>query len=167
MRAILFLLLRLAVLVIQMAGLLAYFSQYLGWSSLASMIVSVLLVAFLPLAATVLGFIGALKVWLWPWWLALIVFLPGLALSLAALVGVGTAGILGALFFKRRLQRFQRGTGGPFQRGPFYTGGDTSGQPGGQQGPLHGEGRQDHAGGSGSTIEGEVLSSRVDNDARD
>ncbi len=155
MRAILFLLLRLAVLAIQMAGLLAYFSQYLGWSSLASMIVSVLLVVFLPLAATILGFIGALKVWLWPWWLALIVFLPGLAFSLAALVGVGTAGLLGALFFKRRLQHFRQGGGGPFQRGPFRA-----------QDPLRGETRQDQ-GGSGSTIEGEVLSSRVDNDPRD
>lgn len=150
MRAILFLLLRLAVLVIQMAGLLAYFSQYLGWSSLASLLVSLLLVMFLPLAATILGFIGALKVWLWPWWLALIVFLPGLALSLAALVGVGTAGILSALFFKRRLQRYQQGGAGPFQRGPFQSaaGGDPADA------------------GQGSTIEGEVLSSRVDNEPR-
>lgn len=156
MRAILFLLLRLAVLVIQMAGLLAYFSQYLGWSSLASLLVSLLLVMFLPLAATILGFIGALKVWLWPWWLALIVFLPSLALSLAALVGVGTAGILSALFFKRRLQRYQQGGAGPFRQGPFQRG----------PGSDPADAGQGSAGGPGSTIEGEVLSSRVDNEPR-
>lgn len=138
MRAILFLLLRLVVLVVQMAGLLAYFAQYLQWGPLASVLSSVLLVAFLPLVGTVLGFIGAIKVWLWPWWLALLVFLPGLALSLAALVGVGTAGLLTALRFRRRL----RGAAGP-------------------------DGRTRPGSFRGDTIEGEVLSSRVDNDTRD
>ncbi len=153
MRAVLFLLLRFAVLVIQMAGLLAYFSQYLGWGSFASAVVSVLLVAFLPLVATVLGFIGAIKVWAWSWWLALIVFLPGLALSLAALVGVGTAGVLSALVFRRKLQRMG-GQGG-------WGAGTHGREQSGQQGPGSA------AGGQGSTIEGEVLSSRVDNEPRD
>lgn len=152
MRAALFLIFRLAVLTLQMAGVLAFFSHHLAWSLFASVLCAVLLVAFLPLVATVLGFIGAVKVWLWPWWLALLVFLPGLALSLAALLGLGTAGA--ALILRRRLRGGAAAPGAGWRR-PGWQGG----QPAGQSDP--------EAPGPGDTIEGEVLSSRVDKDARD
>lgn len=152
MRALFFTILRVAVLTLQVAGVMAFFSQHLGWGLPAAVLLSVLLTAFLPLAATILGFIGAIKVWLWPWWLALLIFLPGLALSLAALLGMGTAGA--ALILRQRLRggaagahaRAGRGARGNWQRGP-------------QGGQAAGEG--------GDTIEGEVLSSRVDKDPQD
>ncbi len=163
-RALLLVLLRLAVVIIQMAGLLAFFLDYLEWGMFASVLAAVALVLLMPLVATILGFIGAIKVWLWPWWLALLVFLPGLALSIMALAGFGAAGLLTAFFLRRVRQR--RGgsfTGGPFAGGPFaggpfargpFAGQPGAGQPGGQQ--------SDSPAGDGRTIEGEVISSRVD-----
>lgn len=152
MRAAVLALLRFVLVVIQMAALLAFFFDHLGWGLLGGALSAMLVSIFLPLVATVLAMVGAVKVWLWPWWLAVLVFLPGLALSLTALAGVGAAGLLSALLFRRVQAR------GGFRTGPFAAGGGFR-QPSGQGG--HGA---DHAAtqGGGQTIEGEVISSRVD-----
>lgn len=156
-RLVLLSLLRLVVIVIQMAGLMAFFVDYSGWSVLLALPVAVLLAVFMPLVATILGCIGAIKVWLWPWWLALLVFLPGLAFSLTAIAGVGAAGILSMLFFRKRLQAGFRA--GRFKAGTFGPGGFNAGSH-----PHAGQGGQAP---QGDTIEGEVLSSRVDGERRE
>lgn len=78
--------------------------------------------------------------------LALLVFLPGLVITLTALAGAGMAGLLGALLFRRVRAR------GGFARGPFAT---AAGQP-----------DPSPAASAGEVIEGEVISSRVDNESR-
>lgn len=179
MRSPLLSLLRFVVLIIQMAGLMAYFVQYVGWNPLLAVIVSVLLATLLPLAATILGFLGAIHVWGWSWGLALLVFLPGLALSLAAMAGIGAASLFSVLALKR--MRRQGGPwhspggpggagwggrfGGRFGRGGFGQG--SSGQGGfGQEGQPHdGAAPEDHSQ-SGNVIEGEVISSHLDNDTK-
>jgi len=100
------LLLRLVVMIIQLAGLMAFFTDYVQWNLLLSVLLSVLLVMWLPLVATVLGFVGAIQVWMWPWWLALLVFLPGLALSLMAIAGVGAASLLSVFVLRKRQGQF-------------------------------------------------------------
>lgn len=140
--AVLLTVLRFLIVIIQMTALMAFFIDHLGWGLLLGTVSAVATALFLPLVATVLAMIGAIKVWAWPWWAAMLVFLPGLALSLTAIAGVGAAGLLSALFFRRlrAQQRGPRGFGGPGQQA--------------------GAGRE--ARGGGDTIEGEVISSRVD-----
>lgn len=131
MPALLLLILRIVVMAIQIAGMMAFFNTVLGWGQFATFLSSLLVALFMPLLGTFLGAYGAWQVWDWSWWLVLLVFLPSLAVSLMTLVGVGAAGLLSALFLRKRLQA---GFGRPA---------DAS---------------------QGSTIEGEVLSSRVDSD---
>lgn len=142
--AVLLTVLRFLIVLIQMTALMAFFIDHLGWGLLLGTLSAVATALFLPLVATVLAMIGAIKVWAWPWWAAMLVFLPGLALSLTAIAGVGAAGLLSALFFRRlrAQQRSPRDFGGP---GTAY-----------QPGARH----EDRSG--GDTIEGEVISSRVD-----
>lgn len=153
-RAVVLTLLRFVIVVIQMAALMAFFLDHLGWGLFGGVLSAMLVSIFMPLVATVLAMVGAVKVWLWPWWAAVLVFLPGLALSLTALAGVGAAGLLSALLFRRVQAR------GGFRAGPFAAGGDGFRQSSGPA--AHGA---DHAAGGGQTIEGEVLSSRVDDNA--
>lgn len=131
MLALLLLILRIVVMAIQIAGMMAFFNTVLGWGQFATFLSSLLVALFMPLLGTFLGAYGAWQVWDWSWWLVLLVFLPSLAVSLMTLVGVGAAGLLSALFLRKRLQA---GFGRPADAG------------------------------QGSTIEGEVLSSRVDSD---
>lgn len=142
------LLLRLVVMIIQLAGLMAFFTDYVQWNLLLSVLLSVLLVMWMPLVATVLGFVGAIQVWLWPWWLALLVFLPGLALSLMAIAGVGAASLLSVFVLRKRQGQFAEAL--------------RRAQPHGQQGPHQAPPHQ--ASGKGDIIEGEVVSSKVDDD---
>lgn len=102
MPVVLLSLFRFLVALVQMAGLLAYFHQYLGWGLPASAITGLLLTLLVPIAATVFGFLGALQAWAWPWWLALLVFLPGLVMALMAVAGVGVLGALSAVLLRRR-----------------------------------------------------------------
>jgi len=132
--------LRFLIALVQMAGLIAYFHQYLDWGLLPTAVVALLLTMLVPIAATILGFMGAVYAWAWPWWLAFLVFLPGLAMALAAVAGVGIVGALSAFLMKRLGMRQRRG-------------GNTS---------EHGS----NASGHGSTIEGEVISSRVEPDGK-
>lgn len=139
MRAALLSLLRFAVALVQMAGLLAYFHQYLDWGLFSTVIVALLMTLLVPLAATIFGFLGAIHAWAWPWWLALLVFLPGLAMALAAMAGVGIAGLLSGVLLRRL--RTRQPEASPFSR-------------------------QQHSANAHEPIEGEVLSSRVDGDPR-
>lgn len=156
MPALLLLILRIVVMAIQIAGMMAFFNTVLGWGQFATFLSSLLVALFLPLLGTFLGAYGAWQVWDWAWWLVLLVFLPSLALSLMALVGVGAAGLLSALFLRKRLQA-------GFGRGGFGQGGFR--RPDGMS-PEREHQASGHSAdaGQGSTIEGEVLSSRVDND---
>lgn len=135
-------------MIIQLAGLMAFFTDYVQWNLLLSVLLSVLLVMWLPLVATVLGFVGAIQVWLWPWWLALLVFLPGLALSIMAIAGVGAASLLSVFVLRKRQGQFAEAL-----RRAQQQQGQTS------QAPPH------QASGEGDIIEGEVVSSKVDDDA--
>lgn len=96
-------LLRLVLMIVQLAAVMVFFTDWVGWSLWLALPLTVLVVMALPFVGTVLGIIGAIKVWLWPWWLALLVFLPGLVLSVLALFGVGTAGVLSWWMLRRRL----------------------------------------------------------------
>ncbi len=152
------LLLRLVVMIIQLAGLMAFFTDYVHWGLLLSVVLSVVLVMWFPLVATVLGFIGAIKVWLWPWWLALLVFLPGLALSLMAIAGVGAASLLSVFVLRKRqdglaeaLRQAQQRAQQQAQGGAYQQRSDAP-HPGAQDG-------------RGDIIEGEVVSSKVDDEA--
>lgn len=136
-------------MIIQLAGLMAFFTDYVQWNLLLSVLLSVLLVMWLPLVATVLGFIGAIQVWMWPWWLALLVFLPGLALSLMAIAGVGAASLLSVFVLRKRQGQFAEALRRAQQQG----------QSAPNQAPPH------QASGKGDIIEGEVVSSKVDDDA--
>lgn len=138
--------LRVVIVVIQMTALMAYFLDYLHWHLVAGMLAAFLVSLFLPLVATGLAAYAAVKVWGWSLLLALLVFLPGLVITFTALAGAGMAGLLGALLFRRVRAR------GGFARGPFAT---AAGQPDPAR-PAHDD----------AIIEGEVLSSRVDNDPR-
>jgi hypothetical protein len=91
---------------------------------------------------------GAVYAWSWPWWLAFLVFLPGLTLALTAVAGVGILGMLSAFLFKRfGIKLATRGTAGRAGRVPPHE-------------------AEPSAAGRGDTIEGEVLSSRVDTDTK-
>ena len=143
-------------MIIQLAGLMAFFTDYVQWNLLLSVLLSVLLVMWLPLVATVLGFVGAIQVWMWPWWLALLVFLPGLALSLMAIAGVGAASLLSVFVLRKRQGQFAEALRRAQQQGQPQ-------QPYGQSGPNQTPPHQ--ASGKGDIIEGEVVSSKVDDDA--
>lgn len=140
--------LRFLVALVQMAGLLAYFHIHLGWGLLPTALLAFALTLLVPIAATIFGFMGAIYVWAWPWWLAFLVFLPGLAMALTAVASVGILGVLSAFLMKRL------GVRRP-QRGPFAGRGQMPPQP-----ESH-----THAG-RGDTIEGEVISSRVEPDGK-
>lgn len=161
MPALLLLILRIVVMAIQIAGMMAFFNTVLGWGQFATFLSSLLVALFMPLLGTFLGAYGAWQVWDWSWWLVLLVFLPSLALSLMTLVGVGAAGLLSALFLRKRLQA-------GFGRGGFGQGGFGHGGFRRPDGASPEQGRQDSGrpadASQGSTIEGEVLSSRVDSD---
>lgn len=137
-------LLRLIVAIIQMAGLMAYFVDYQQWNTLMAVIAAVALTLFLPLAATILGFIGAMKVWGWAWWVAMLVFLPGLALSLTAIAGVSLASLVAAFALKRVRQHAGH------RQSPFQAANDDS----------------TTTQASGEVIEGEVISSHFDNETK-
>lgn len=137
-------LLRLIVAIIQMAGLMAYFVEYQQWNALMAVIVAIALTLFLPLAATILGFIGAMKVWGWAWWVAMLVFLPGLALSLTAIAGVSLASLVAAFALKRVRQQSGR------RQPPHQAANDDT--------------TTERA--SGEVIEGEVISSHFDNEPK-
>lgn len=140
--------LRFLVALVQMAGLLAYFHIHLGWDLLPTAILAFAMTLFVPIAATIFGFMGAIYAWAWPWWLAFLVFLPGLAMALTAVASVGILGVLSAFLMKRL------GVQRP-QRGPF------AGR--GQMPPQS----ESHTHSSrGDTIEGEVISSRVEPDGK-
>lgn len=130
--------LRFLVALVQMAGLLAYFHVHLGWGLLPTAVLAFAMTLLVPIAATIFGFMGAIYAWGWPWWLAFLVFLPGLAMALTAIAGVGVVGLLSGVLLRRL--RVRQPAPSPFDR-PSQTG-------------PH------------DTIEGEVLSSRVDNDPR-
>ena len=138
--------LRVVIVVIQMTALMAYFLDWLHWPLIGGMLAAFLVSLLLPLVATGLAAYAAVKVWGWSLLLALLVFLPGLVITLTALAGAGMAGLLGALLFRRVRAR------GGFARGPFAT---AAGQP-----------EPSPAANDGEIIEGEVISSRVDNESR-
>mgnify|MGYP007026933771 CR=1 FL=1 len=139
--------LRFLVALVQMAGLLAYFHVHLGWGLLPTALLAFAMTLFVPIAATIFGFMGAIYAWAWPWWLAFLVFLPGLAMALTAVASVGILGVLSAFLMKRLgVRRPQRGPFGAGQMPP--------------QSDSHPHASQ------GSTIEGEVISSRVEPDGR-
>jgi len=143
--------LRFLVALVQMAGLLAYFHVHLGWGLLPTAALAFAMTLLVPIAATIFGFMGAIYAWGWPWWLAFLVFLPGLAMALTAIAGVGILGALSAFLMKRLGVRRQ-------QRGPFA----------GSQVPPQSD-SYTHSGqhsNQGSTIEGEVISSRVEPDGK-
>ena len=139
--------LRFLVALVQMAGLLAYFHVHLGWGLLPTALLAFAMTLFVPIAATIFGFMGAIYAWAWPWWLAFLVFLPGLAMALTAVASAGILGVLSAFLMKRLgVRRPQRGPFGAGQMPP--------------QSDSHPHASQ------GSTIEGEVISSRVEPDGR-
>lgn len=134
-------LLRLVVMIIQLAAVMVFFTDGVGWGLWLAVPLTVLVVLLLPFVGAVLAIIGAIQVWLWPWWLALLVFLPGLVLSLLALFGVGTAGALSWWLLRRRLPTAM------------------------QQAQQHAaQDRQARSRPVDDVIEGEVLDSRLDDD---
>lgn len=140
--------LRFLIALVQMAGLIAYFHQYHEWPLLPTAIVALALTLLAPIVATIFGFMGAVYAWSWPWWLAFLVFLPGLTLALTAVAGVGILGMLSAFLLKRfGIKLATRGTAGGAGRASPHT-------------------AEPSAAGRGDTIEGEVLSSRVDTDTK-
>ena len=139
---------RFLIALVQMAGLIAYFHHHLAWGLVLTAIVALVLAMLVPIAATIFGFMGAIYVWSWPWWLAFLVFLPGLAMALTALAGVGLLGVISAFLVKRLGIKIP--TRGPStQSGHVPPNSSTQGTPG-----------------RGDTIEGEVISSRVDADGK-
>lgn len=156
MRVALLTLLRFLVALVQMAGLLAYFHQYLDWGLLPTAVVALLLTLLVPIAATIFGFMGAIYAWAWPWWLAFLVFLPGLTMALTAVASVGILGVLSAFLMKRL------GVRRPL-RGPFAGAGQMPPQ---SDSRTHTNTHSGVHSGQGSTIEGEVISSRVEPDSK-
>ena len=151
MPAVFLSLLRFLIALVQMAGLLAYFHQHLGWGLLPTALLALALTLLVPIAATIFGFMGAIYAWAWPWWLAFLVFLPGLAMALTAVAGVGIVGVLSAFLMKRMgVRRAPRGPFADGQRPPQSDSYTHSGAHSNQ----------------GSTIEGEVISSRVEPDGK-
>ncbi len=147
--------LRFLVALVQMAGLLAYFHVHLGWGLLPTAILAFAMTLLVPIAATIFGFMGAIYAWAWPWWLAFLVFLPGLAMALTAVASVGILGVLSAFLMKRL------GVRRP-QHGPFAGRGQMPPQ---SDSHTHAN-RGDTHSGRGDTIEGEVISSRVEPDGK-
>lgn len=101
MRSVLMSVLRFVVICVQMAGLLAFFHEYAGWGSLASLLGALAVSLFLPFAGAILGFIAATKVWGWSWLVSLLVFLPGLILPLLAVFGIAGAGAWSLMRWRR------------------------------------------------------------------
>ena len=83
----------IVLLILRVAAVSAWLVGELHWGSLMAGITAVLGSLYFPLVATILGCIGAVQVWGWPIWVAVLVFLPGLVLSIAALLGIGAAGL--------------------------------------------------------------------------
>jgi hypothetical protein len=85
---------------LQLAAIQAGLTAWLGLHWLLAIILSVIL-AWMPLIGSILGFVGAMKGWHWDWWQAgLLFFGIPLAGIIFALVSAGTAGI--ADWFARR-----------------------------------------------------------------
>lgn len=132
--------LALLLLLLRVAAISAWLVGSFHWSSLMAGITAVLLSLYFPLISTVAASIGAVKAWAWPVWVSVLVFLPGVVLALMALAGVGAASAMAWHKFKGFPPRGHRT--------------DSGAQPG--------AGRASQT--RGDTIEGEVISSRVDPD---
>lgn len=130
--------LALLLLLLRVAAISAWLVAGFQWSPLMAGITAVLVSLYFPLISTVAACIGAVKAWSWPVWVSVLVFLPGVVLALMAIAGVGAASAMAWHKFKGFPPRGQRTDAGA-QSG---TGGPS--QP------------------RGDTIEGEVISSRVD-----
>ncbi len=78
---------------VQFAAIWSLFSGHWGWHWLPAGMFALFL-SYIPLIGSICGLAGAIMVWEWPWWLALLLFFwwPVLFLTLAAL-GLG-AGFL-------------------------------------------------------------------------
>lgn len=145
----------LILLILRIAALSAWLVGELHWGPLMAGITAVLASLYLPLAATILGCFGAVQVWGWPVWVAVVVFLPGVVLSIAALMGIGAAGLMAwrkpevrqafrwAKTQRAKQERYTRASSAPEEE-PTYTN------------------RRPQQPASGRTLEGEVISSRVD-----
>ncbi|MEO6698694.1 MAG: hypothetical protein ABIR53_03875 [Paraperlucidibaca sp.] len=146
----------LILLILRIAALSAWLVGELHWGPLMAGITAVLASLYLPLAATILGCFGAVQVWGWPVWVAVVVFLPGVVLSIAALMGIGAAGLMAwrkpemrqafrwAKSQRAEQERYTRASSTPPEDEPTYTN------------------RRPQQPASGRTLEGEVISSRVD-----
>lgn len=146
----------LVLLVLRVAALSAWLVGELHWGPLMAGIVAVLGSLYLPLAATILGCFGAVQVWGWPVWVAVLVFLPGVVLSLAAVLGIGAAGLMAWRKPEVR-QAFRWAKGQRRAQQERYT--RASSAP--EEEPTY-TNRRPQQPASGRTLEGEVISSRVD-----
>lgn len=126
--------LALVLLLLRVAAISAWLVGGFQWSSLMAGVTAVLLSLYFPLISTVMASIAAVKAWSWPVWVSVLVFLPGVVLALMALAGVGAASAVAWHRFKKL--------------SPRRAGAASTPPP--------------QASSSGTTIEGEVISSRVD-----
>lgn len=149
----------LVLLILRVAALSAWLVGELHWGALMAGIVAVLGSLYLPLAATVLGCFGAVQVWGWPVWVAVLVFLPGVVLSLAAVLGIGAAGLMAWRKPEVR-QAFRWARGQRAAQGERYSH-DNRASSTPEAEPTY-TNRRPQQPASGRTLEGEVISSRVD-----
>lgn len=146
----------LVLLILRVAALSAWLVGELHWGALMAGIVAVLGSLYLPLAATILGCFGAVQVWGWPVWVAVLVFLPGVVMAIAAIMGIGAAGLMAWRKPEVR-QAFRWARGQRAAQQERYT--QASSTP--EDEPTYTNRRPKQAA-SGRTLEGEVISSRVD-----
>jgi hypothetical protein len=142
-------------LILRIAALSAWLVGELHWGPLMAGLIAVLASLYLPLAATILGCFGAVQVWGWPVWVAILVFLPGVVLSIAALMGIGAAGLVA--WRKPEVRQAFRWARSQRAKQERYT--SASSAP--EEEPTY-TNRRPQQPASGRTLEGEVISSRVD-----
>lgn len=146
----------IVLLILRVAAVSAWLVGELHWGSLMAGITAVLGSLYFPLIATILGCIGAVQVWGWPVWVAVLVFLPGVVLSIAALLGIGAAGFMA--WRKPEVRQAFRWAKGQRAQQERYTNGSAT-QPEDETTYTN---RRPQQPASGRTLEGEVISSRVD-----
>lgn len=146
----------LVLLVLRIAALSAWLVGQFHWSPLMAGVTAVLGSLYFPLVATVLGCVGAVQVWGWPVWVAVLVFLPGVVLAIAALLGVGAAGFMA--WRKPEVRQAFRWAKGQRAQQERYTRASPLDQ---EDEPTYTNQRPQQPA-SGRTLEGEVISSRVD-----
>lgn len=79
---------------VQLASIYAFFSDHWGWSFILAGAASFVL-AYIPLVGSICGCIGAVKAWGWGWWQAgLLFFWWPVLVTVMSVVGGGVAAVI-------------------------------------------------------------------------